>query len=283
MNFRVIQGCCLALGLLMASAWGLSPVPSGKPSAYPAWWFERDAIVRTNPSNPTPSWPSSYPASDDYAAINQGQLKHFASKAYAELQAKLPASVWSTTQGTALTSLVNGWTGSTTADDYAAVNQGQLKTVAQKFYDVLALPEVGYVAGLGLPPAGWTSGAYPWTSATTDDDAYAAANIGQAKQLFSFNLDTDDDGLPDWWEWDVIEADDEDALEDLGDVLPGGDGDDDGLDNQDEYAAGTNAVLWDTDDDGLWDGEDSQPLDPDLPSGPGAPAIFLKSPWKAGA
>jgi hypothetical protein len=272
-------------GLLVASVTGLfaSPVPSGKPSAYPAWWFERDVIVRTNSGNNSPSWPSSYPASDDYAALNQGQLKNLASKAYAELQAKLPASVWSTTEGTALTSMVIGWGSSTTADDYAAANQGQLKTVAQKFYDVLVLPPAGYVAGLGLPPAGWTSGAYPWTSATTDDDSYAAANLGQAKYLFSFNLDTDEDGLPDWWEWEVIAADGGDALEDLGDVSPTGDGDGDGLNNLGEYAAGTNAVLWDTDDDGLWDGEDSHPLDPDLPSGPGAPAIFLKSPWKAGS
>ena len=168
-----------------------APVPTNKPSTYPAWWFSRGAIVPLNPSNPTPNWPADYPTSDDYAVINQGQLKNFATQAYAELQAKAPAYVWSSSQGTALSSLVTGWSPSS-GDAYAAINLGQLKTVAKPFYDVLI--ELGYPT------------IYPWTGVSADD--YAAANIGQAKNTFSFDLgfDTDGNGLPDWWETEYFGA-----------------------------------------------------------------------------
>jgi hypothetical protein len=163
-----------------------APTPTNKPAACPAWWFEREVIRRTDPQNNSPAWPGDYPLTDDYSVINQGQLKNLAAKAYAELQAKLPATVWTQPAGTELQTIIAGWSASTTADNYAVVNEGQLKTVAKKFYDVLAT--AGYVAGLSLPPPDWTTGAYPWTDITTDDDAYAAINTGQAKRLFSFDL-----------------------------------------------------------------------------------------------
>ena len=73
-------------------------------------------------------------------------------------------------------------------NDYAPVNLGQLKTVAEPFYDRLIA--IGYRSG------------YPWTNPVSPADDFALANLGQAKNLFAFDPahDSDGDGLPDWWE-----------------------------------------------------------------------------------
>lgn len=131
-------------------------------STGPGWWTTRGVIDLNRPAA-------------DYAAVNQGQVKNFAKKAYDELQARLSGGA-----GTALTALISGWSDTSTAKDYAAVNQGQLKSIAKLFYDRLA--ETGYH---GTPLSG--SQTYPWTSSMLDDADYAAANIGQAKYLFSFD------------------------------------------------------------------------------------------------
>lgn len=72
------------------------------------------------------------------------------------------------------------------ANDFAAVTVGQLKATLQPFCDRLGL-----------------SGHYPWPGSPASDD-YAVANIGQAKFLFRFNPscigDLDQDGMPDAWE-----------------------------------------------------------------------------------
>ena len=95
-------------------------------------------------------------------------------------------------------------------DDYAVLNQGQLKYVAKLFYDRLA--DFGYsgppLSGGALYP--WTHGSAP--EATADDDSYAAVNLGQLKHVFSFvpaavapvgdlyTADFDGDGIPNGWE-----------------------------------------------------------------------------------
>ncbi|MGC3989093.1 MAG: hypothetical protein QM796_05295 [Chthoniobacteraceae bacterium] len=164
----------------------------------PAWWVDR-GVVATDASHPP----------DDYAVINQGQLKTLATAAYNELVANCPGGIGDMTApngtGYKLTLLINSWSTpqsgggrlpviTVNTDDYAVVNLGQLKTVAQPFY--ARLFEVGY----GVD--------YPWSApghGTADD--YALANLGQAKNLFSFNLtgnpnnyDSNGDGVPDWWE-----------------------------------------------------------------------------------
>lgn len=229
----------LVAGMLLVTtafmAFALSPVPSNKPAYYPAWWFERDVVQRVDSGLTNPVWPTNYLPADDFAVLNAGQLKTLATRAYDELQEWMPASVWSgasNAPGPLLSHLILGWGSNTSAgDNYAVVNQGQLKQVAKHFYDVLA--ETGYPAGTNATPSGWTNGIYPWSFSENDPDSYAAANVGQAKYLFSFDLETsdsDEDGLPDGWEmahFGSLGADDE------------GDADGDGLTNLAEFQQGS--------------------------------------------
>lgn len=63
------------------------------------------------------------------------------------------------------------------------------------------------------------------------------------------DLDSDNDGLPDWWE------------ELFGNLAPGVDTDNDGLSNLAEYQKGTDPLKNDTDGDGRLDGSDTAPLE----------------------
>lgn len=131
---------------------------------YPGWWQTRNVITNSAPAN-------------DYAAVNAGQLKWMATNAYAELQAYVSGGA-----GTNVEALIASFPGTS---NYVAVNVGQLKYVAQPFYD--SLIEMGY------------TNAYPWTATTNDDASYAMVNLGQLKNVFSFNfhMDSDTDGIPD--------------------------------------------------------------------------------------
>jgi uncharacterized repeat protein (TIGR03803 family) len=117
-----------------------------------------------------------------------------------------------------------------TADDYGAVNQGQVKNIAAQAKaemdanlpggagsNVLVLvnsfstsnnylqANIGQLKNVAKPyydrliAAGYPT-VYPWTGSTTTND-YASANIGQIKNLFSWDLTHDSvgDGIPDWW------------------------------------------------------------------------------------
>jgi hypothetical protein len=227
---RVGLGCVLAaLVLVPAILW----------AGAPAWWTERGVL------NPAAT-------ADDYAAVNQGQVKNIAKQGYEEIKSKL---------GSAGPTLDSIWANpATSTDDYAAINIGQLKNVAKPFYDQLI--SVGYTTQ------------YPWSGSTAPADDYALANIGQVKNLFSFDLssfnttldsdgdgltdireialgtdphlaDTDGDGLPDGWE---VTYGTNPRLADAG-----ADPDSDGLTNAQEYAAGTDPSCSDTDGDGVSD------------------------------
>ena len=117
-------------------------------------------------------------APDDFAILNQGQLKQFALAGLAELEERLTGGA-----GPELHALLNLWStvdafgqrvpiASPLADDFAPVNIGQLKAVALPFRERLA------EAGIILPD--------PFSTVVPED--YALANIGQAKQLFQVDL-----------------------------------------------------------------------------------------------
>jgi hypothetical protein len=174
--------------------------------AAPNWWSQRGVL---NP-NASP---------DDYALANQGQLKNIATAAVAEFDEHLPGGA-----GDTLHSLVNGWNQpNAQRNDFAPVNLGQLKNAVRSFYDRLIA--IGY------------ADTYPWTGAPNPPDDFAIANIGQVKNLFSFDLlatdivhDSDQNGLPDWWE--------KYYFGNTG-VDPNGDVDGDGRSNFEEFLHGT--------------------------------------------
>jgi len=133
-------------------------------------------------------------APEDFAVLNQGQLKQMALSAYNEMKVALPGG-----PGAEILEFIKPWTQASNdglrapmatpdADDYAPVNLGQLKETTCRFYDRLV--DAGMVR---CRPWGWV-----------DTDDYALVNVGQAKALFSFELDPgadkDGNGLPDLWE-----------------------------------------------------------------------------------
>lgn len=133
-------------------------IPSNYGAIAPAWWEGRGVLL---PDAEV----------DDYALVTQGQLKHIAAQAAAEMNAGLPVGA-----GLEVNTLIRSWqTSKDQADDYAFTNLGQLKTVAKPFYDQLIA--VGYTTY------------YPWGTNNTTADEYALANIGQVKNLFNFDLD----------------------------------------------------------------------------------------------
>ena len=204
----------------------LVPFTGVSATNYPPWWLTRN-VIGTNAT------------ANDYAPVMAGQLKWMAAKAYEELQTNLPGGA-----GTGVAALVSSFT---ISNNYAPLNLGQVKHVATPFYD--RLMEIGYATN------------YPWQGAASTND-FAMANIGQVKNLFSFDLtsDTDDDGLPDWWEthW----------FGNVTNQASDGDFDADGLLNLQEYQLQTKPTNDDSDADGLDDGDEvntygSDPLNPD--------------------
>ncbi|GEM_PF-2374597 len=167
------KSLCIALGILFIVGLPLFLLAE---STAPQWWTVR-TVTNGNQGN-------------DYAAVNQGQIKNITIKAIAELDDELPGGA-----GDALYTLRTKLSGTTAnTNDYAAVNLGQLKAVAKPIFDRLL--EVQY---FGHP---LESGTYPWLSGSANPaNDYAMANIGQVKNLFSFDLTvTGTNGLPDWWQ-----------------------------------------------------------------------------------
>ncbi|MCX6937524.1 MAG: thrombospondin type 3 repeat-containing protein [Verrucomicrobia bacterium] len=167
------------------NAWNPGTLP-GNWGAKPTWWTTRKVITSD--------------AADDFAAANIGQLKFVAANAARELDWSL-LSVGGVSDE--IINLVDSWDASPTdevvRDDYAVINQGQLKSVAELFYR--RLRQAGYI---GVPLA--QGATRPWTTTADDDDDYAVANLGQLKYIFSFDpnpgimVDIDQDGIDDRWE-----------------------------------------------------------------------------------
>jgi len=171
----------------------------------PGWWASQGVI-------------NSNREADDFAALNQGQLKNLAKAAAAEMNVNFIGGA-----GAAIDSKIQAWESVTSsADDFAAVNLGQLKSVAATYY--------GRLIAVGEATA------YPWEASSAPPDDLAVANIGQAKALFSF-------AVPDMWTpegvrrqaWIAWLA----AHQLPSTTTESGDEDQDGVSNLDEFLLGT--------------------------------------------
>lgn len=138
----------------------------------PAWWYARGVIDPGLPAH-------------DYSPVTLGQLKWFAVKAADEMNAYFGA-------GPNVMAVVNAFVDS---GNYIVATVGQVKYVAQPFYDRLQQFELIHTFPPGMP------GRYPWGNAPTTND-YALATIGQVKYVFSFDSakDSNRNGLSDWQE-----------------------------------------------------------------------------------
>lgn len=208
--FREMTAALLVASLMLQSATAVAP----------EWWTTRAVLAPGV-------------AADDYAVANVGQLKTIAKKAALGMEDSLAGGA-----GDAINDLIGSWetppAAGVSRDDYAALNVGQLKSVAQMFYDRLA---EAYVR---------VEGDYPWNN-TTEPDDYALANLGQLKSVFAFEIafaDSNQNGMPDLWEMQM-----------LGNLnqSPTGDFDSDGLNNLAEWQARTRPDNEDSDGDGFSD------------------------------
>jgi hypothetical protein len=183
---------------------------------FPSWWTSQGVLTLDGSNVPVPP--------DDFAALNQGQLKNITLGAFKECEVRLPGG-----PGPGLLQLIDGFTQivggqrvpktGTLTDDFAVATVGQLKAVAQPFYTRFQ--------SCGLAPV------FPWPVSGTSDD-FALANLGQVKRLFSFDLRDDDvDGMIDAWE-------DFNGFDKNNPADAGGDLDGDGLTNAEEQNHGTN-------------------------------------------
>lgn len=198
-------------------------------AAPPAWWTEEDTRI---------IHPTAIPSVEaNHAPVLVGQLKNVAKQAKIYLDATLPGGA-----GWQINALIesfepeNGisFTAAELQENHAPVNLGQLKAVAKPFYDRLL--DAGYDTKGNLIdrgyPISWSAN-YPWLSTTSTAENRLAANIGQLKLVFSFDLtggmnlaDADGDGLPDTWEARYFPNTN---------VLPNADPDGDGLTNLQEF------------------------------------------------
>lgn len=214
-------------------------VLQGANAVAPGWWSTRNVLTTAQ--------------ADDFAVLNQGQLKNIVRAAIEEINDKLPDKA-----GNELDGLLAQWR-ATPGNDYDAVNLGQLKAMGKLVRSRLE--------ELGLPtdPMG--------TASLDDDDDFALANVGQAKTVFALQIDAalgsvdsdyDNDGLTRGQEITLgtnprMRDTDGDGLYDGQEVTLGTnplirDTDGDGIEDGQEVALGTNPKVKDTDGDGLEDG-----------------------------
>jgi hypothetical protein len=148
-------------------------------AAAPSWWVERGVV-------------SSSLALSDSSAVTEGQLKEFTFEATQEMNADLPAGAGSTLNG-----LVNGWVTEYQTAGYSGTNP------KPSDFQVMTVGQLKHIANLVWPQLvsiSYTSATPSWLATTTGSNQ--AANIGQLKTVFDFDLTTSTDGtgVPSWWE-----------------------------------------------------------------------------------
>ena len=100
--------------------------------AGPAWWTQHQPPVITSGAT-----------ADDYAAVNQGQVKNIVKAAADELDAHLPGGAGPTLQTLLALWATPATTGTAQTDDFIAINLGQLKNVAKPGDIVLVKARAG--------------------------------------------------------------------------------------------------------------------------------------------
>ena len=127
-----------------------------------------------------------------------------------------------------------------------------MKAVAKPLYDRLNESSPAWVAGQ-LEASGLILNVnyfadsrgffYPWKLNTPVAENYKTAAVGQIKIVYALrfnqNVETIDDGIPDLWEYQIINANPNDDIRTLADVTPEGDFDGDGVSNLAEYQSGS--------------------------------------------
>jgi len=179
----------------------------GRSAESPVWWSERAVL--------------SQESSQDFSAINLGQIKQMATAATAEFAEHIPDG-----PSAEILAMVLPWQNPPAPDairqDYAAATIGQLKAVAKPFYDQLIA--IGY------------TDRYPWADSTISPQDHSLANVGQLKALFAFDLRTvhhPDNPLPTWWQLFYFGH---------ANVDPDHDADGDGFTNYEEYLFATDPM-----------------------------------------
>ena len=145
----------------------------------PSWWTSWGAV---NPSA----------TRNDYAMANQGQLKQFTLEAVNEMNANFPPLG----SGTGLNTLVGGWISDYATNGYSGSNP------KPSDFQVVNVGQLKYIGGMiwtQLEAGGYASSLPSWLVVTSSDSQ--AANLGQLKTVFDFDLTYSSDGssLPDWW------------------------------------------------------------------------------------
>ncbi len=143
----------------------------------PAWWRASGTGIIERGRVP-----------DNYAPITIGQLKHVAKMARNYLDDALGTEGGA---GSSIDALVDAFVSNGDAD-YGPANLGQLKAIANPFYNRLNTlghdrQTKGNLIRRGYP-VDWAHNT-PWDPNTPVEENYAVANIGQLKMIFSFDFE----------------------------------------------------------------------------------------------
>jgi YD repeat-containing protein len=187
----------LALAVLWLGSGSL--LAQSVPANYPAWWYDG-----TIPGTSIVSTAGTHAVADNYGPVNVGQLKWVATRAKNYLDVKLASVGGSQIDLTqffpAMPATNDPGYAAALAKNYTPANVGQLKALTKLFYsrlNTVGYDTNAYLKTCGFPPT-WAS-RMPWSTAYVSGDNYKAANLGQLKVAFGFNLDgqnTFDTGVP---------------------------------------------------------------------------------------